>query len=652
MNATLRDEKGRPLSLGQKLGEGGEGVVHKLATDARLAVKVYTKGMSPDRMRKIQILSHMENANLDRYAARPRSLAYDAKGNPCGLVLPVVDRGADIHNLYNLGSRRTSFPTATWRFILHVCANVARAFAAVHQLGLVIGDVNPGSILVLADGTIRLIDVDSFQVPVKGSRPLLCTVAVQMFLPPELHGASLDKTIRSTNHDSFGLAVMLFHLLALGRHPYAGRFLGQGEMPVEKAIAENRFVYGARAAQLQMDKPPNSVGLEILSPRLAALFEAAFADPRKGQGRPSAVQWVDALTALQNELKQCTKAITHQYFQGLSACPWCKLEAAVSLPLFGQPGTTATTGAAKGSGIESEYRRLSDFFTALPAFMPPSPPPRAGMSAVSAQSLATNTKTWSEWPAVLSGALSILGGLIMANGWGVVFSLLGLGFVIWGLGAPSRRRHPLVQEHRTAAREHAKLLREFEKVTQRPRSMKIREQAANLQASWQKLPAWRDQEIQRLESQKRAAQLKKFLESRLLEQASIKGIGASRLAMLSSYNINTAWDVNQQALLRIPTFGPVLADRVVAWRQEQERAFVFRPNAPLPQAVLSDINQKLDKKRLAIVGELRIAVHDYKSAQAEEALELKQLTLRLKAAETALQHAESNLFAVTGKKSP
>ena len=42
-------------------------------------------------------------------------------------------------------------------------------------------------------------------------------------------------------HDAFGLAVLIFQILFMGRHPYSGHFLGSGEMPIERAIREHRF---------------------------------------------------------------------------------------------------------------------------------------------------------------------------------------------------------------------------------------------------------------------------------------------------------------------------------------------------------------------------------------------------------------------------
>ena len=117
---------------------------------------------------------------------------------------------------------------------------MARAFATVHAEGAVIADVNHGGILVGADARVRLIDCDFFQI-IAGGRCFPCDGGVPIFTPPELQDRNLTGVIRSENHDNFGLAVMIFLVSFMGRHPFAGRYLGEGDMPIERAIEEHRF---------------------------------------------------------------------------------------------------------------------------------------------------------------------------------------------------------------------------------------------------------------------------------------------------------------------------------------------------------------------------------------------------------------------------
>ena len=81
--------------------------------------------------------------------------------------------------------------------------------------------------LVFKDATVRLIDCDSFQVQDK-SRLLPCGVGVPEFIPPELQGKDAGSVTRDVEHDRFGLAMLTFFLLMMGRNPYAGVYRGAG----------------------------------------------------------------------------------------------------------------------------------------------------------------------------------------------------------------------------------------------------------------------------------------------------------------------------------------------------------------------------------------------------------------------------------------
>ena len=52
----------------------------------------------------------------------------------------------------------------------------------------------------------------------------------------------------------------------MGRHPFAGRYLGKGEMPIGRAIAESRFAYSHDACRTQMTPPPYTPPMEAVGP--------------------------------------------------------------------------------------------------------------------------------------------------------------------------------------------------------------------------------------------------------------------------------------------------------------------------------------------------------------------------------------------------
>ncbi|MEO7194015.1 MAG: hypothetical protein ABIZ05_04215 [Pseudonocardiaceae bacterium] len=598
--------------------------------------------MTAERAQKIKILTQFSQTDIGRFTAWPSGLVLDEKGRACGLLLPVVERGKDIHHLYTPSSRRKHFPTADWRFLVRVSSNVARAFAAVHALGLVIGDVNPGSILVIGDGTVRLIDVDSFQVPVPGGRPLLCTVAVNLFLPPELHQAPLHSVVRTPDHDAFGLAITIFQLLMLGRHPYAGRFLGAGEMPIERAIVEHRFAFGAHAADRHMQRPPNTVGMEILPSRVAALFESAFAPPTPRHPRPSAGEWVRALDQLAAELAQCRSNSAHYYPRSASLCPWCVFEQSAGVLLFGVP-TTAFT-----QRYENEYQQLVGRIAAVPLPVPPTlvAATSGAVANPAAQQAATTPRL--AWGSYLLGLLLITGGLVLLPHGGL-FILLGAVALVFGVDARRRRRKPWINAYRAAKSEDADAATELEQANRFPADAAARAAATRISRQWGGLQSQRAERYRQLEENKPQEQLRQFLQAQLIESAHIKGIGTGRVAMLSSYGIDTAWDVEIQRVQQVPQFGPVLADRLVAWRREREHAFVYDPSRPLPPEAAIRVEKEIEDAQRRLVDNLGRALRALEAAHVSEPAVAATAAQRLRATQLKLLQAEADVLTATGK---
>jgi DNA-binding helix-hairpin-helix protein with protein kinase domain len=156
---------------------------------------------------------------------------------------------------------------------------------------------------VADDATVVLIDTDSFQFSFGGVL-FRCKVGVPEFTPPELQGKNLSTVVRTDNHDNLGLAILIFCTLMMGRHPFAGRYLGQGDMPMDRAIAEYRFAYSSRRGSTLMEAPPNVPTLAGLPVSLADTFEQAFGPGGSTGTRVSASEWATLLAKGESELTQ------------------------------------------------------------------------------------------------------------------------------------------------------------------------------------------------------------------------------------------------------------------------------------------------------------------------------------------------------------
>jgi len=264
----LFDLAGRSLHLGSELGSGGEGAVYELGDRSDAVVKVYHKPLDPESSAKIVTMAKFGNERLLRLAAWPTEpiRVGSRAGSVVGFIMPKITGHKLAFNLNSPKLQLQQFPTASWQFLIRSAANAARAFTVVHESGHVIGDVNERNLFVGGNATVRLIDCDSYQITINGSR-WFCEVGAPTHQPPELQNVRIYKgVVRTPNHDNFGLAVIIFQMLFMGRHPFSGRFGGTGEMPMERAISEYRFAYGSNAVAMQMQPPPASLGLNIPRP--------------------------------------------------------------------------------------------------------------------------------------------------------------------------------------------------------------------------------------------------------------------------------------------------------------------------------------------------------------------------------------------------
>jgi len=333
------DSLGNRVSIDRKLGAGGEGDVYDLGN---MAAKVYQRALTPQKQKKLREMVKGCDEQLKKIAAWPTDTLHLGSGEICGFLMPKVVTFEPVHKLYGPGHRKHLFPQADWAFLIHSARNIAAAFAVIHSYGHVIGDVNEGGIYVGQNSVVRLIDCDSFQIETAGAL-YPCDVGVLLFTPPEFQQVTTFSGLRRTpNHDNFGLAVLCFHLLFMGRHPFSGIYAGKEDMPIEKAIKEFRFAFGKSAPAKRMTPPPNSLPLSLVSPEMRGFFKRAFSeDGTRPGGRPAAQDWVRILGQMESNLRSCQSEHMHKYLGHSSACPWCALEGRSGILFFIATVTTS-----------------------------------------------------------------------------------------------------------------------------------------------------------------------------------------------------------------------------------------------------------------------------------------------------------------------
>ncbi|KMQ91904.1 protein kinase domain-containing protein [Lasius niger] len=274
--------------------------------------------------------------------AFPQAIVTDKRGRFCGFSMKKVIGYSPVHELYSPKSRRLKFPNKDYRFLVHTTQNIVRAIASVHKAGCIIGDINHSGILISREGLAILIDTDSFQIH-DGRKTYHCQVGVEEYTAPELQGQSLTKLLRTENHDCFALAVLIFYLLGMGRHPFAGTDPNDPNKELGHQIRDYQFSYSL-AGPVSNIPPKASLLLKDFPLEVRKAFEEAFGRRKSGffgtkghsaPQRPSAFEWVECLGKMQKSLKACPVNPQHFYPASSKSCPWCRIRQQSGVDYFG-----------------------------------------------------------------------------------------------------------------------------------------------------------------------------------------------------------------------------------------------------------------------------------------------------------------------------
>jgi hypothetical protein len=322
-------KSGRRLPVGQRIAEGGEGTVYRVADQASVCIKIFHRDCLRDQEREEKLAVMVEHPPRDPMAqqghcsiAWPREQIFaDAAGKRfLGFVMPLVPRQSlPLLACMQPEDRNQRLAEFNFKYLVQASRNLAAAMAAIHRVDCMVGDLNESNVMVHPKALVTVIDCDSFQVRRNG-RVWRCQVAKSLYLAPELQGQDLGSMERTVASDSFALAVTIFQLLMQGFHPFNGVWQGQGEAPpMPERIRARMYAYHGAA----MKPPPAAPGLEILSPAVRKAFLRAFCG--EPQERPTPENWMRYLDEMFRKLQVCRGESQHVYGRYQAECPWCRL---------------------------------------------------------------------------------------------------------------------------------------------------------------------------------------------------------------------------------------------------------------------------------------------------------------------------------------
>ena len=297
----FQDETGNPIVPGLQLGEGGEAVVHLVNGQPGLVLKMWHPGRTPPNA-DVKIRHMVNNPVRPRLGETwkitwPQHLVTE-NGVIVGYTMPVLSPSEQWEPIVSYYNRRSALNTgmAQGREIriddrVRMAHNLALVFRAVHDAGYVIGDVNEGNVEANRQNDIAMTGCESygFTDPATG-RIFSNEMGRPEFQAPEAQGNYANRT---QNHDLFGLAVLVFHLLT-GYHPYT--VTGQYAQAYPQSGDRIKVGLFPPAHPNVVSAPPlYDEFWNGLTERQKELFLRCF-DPRNyGRPRPTPDEWLEAL---------------------------------------------------------------------------------------------------------------------------------------------------------------------------------------------------------------------------------------------------------------------------------------------------------------------------------------------------------------------
>lgn len=573
----------RELKLSNRVGKGGEGEVFSLVDIPGRAVKRYLPEIAGDRESKIRAMVGSRISASATTVAFPEEVVTDARGKFVGFMMRLVDKHKEIHELQTPSSRQKHFPKADYRFLVRVALNVARVFAQVHSTGCVVGDINQRGILVSQTATVALIDADSFQFIHDGEKHL-CVVGVPEYTPPELQGQSLKNIVRTKDHDAFGLAVCIFQILCMDRHPFSGRYKGGGDMPLEQAITEFRFAYSGR--KTDMEPPPGSIKLADFTVSVRMNFEEAFAPDHVGK-RPSPDMWVKALEELEQSLRACTKNRLHHYSRFAHECPWCRMEAAFGRPLFVNPDIdpvvvgTSKVDEIKGWVIDVAALMAAVNNSAIPSTISlPLPAINHSLPPSAEAVQERNGRRFMPLARLAGVGIALLGLATMTGKHPPV--LLGLGLIGLGLyltfSTWEQKGTKLIAKHGQTWTKIKSKVQSIQAGCPVGKAERTKYDALTEIEQYKWLTKAFEDVRKEHDSKRRQEHLDKYLAGFPLRRASINVLRATDFVALASYSFQTALDVKTRDVQQVPGIGPVKDANLKSWVRGLEAKFQYNPN--------------------------------------------------------------------------
>lgn len=616
---------------GKVIGRGGEGVVYDLASHPDLVLKQYNEPLTANYVEKLALMVGMHTPSIAAFAAWPSDIVTDDTDHVVGFVMRKLTGFLPLHMAFSPMERKKLFPDKGYNFLVHIARNLAAAFHKLHEQGLIVGDVNEGNILINAAGLVCFIDCDSFQI--KGPSDFFyCEVGVPRYTPPELlRQESFSKVMRTVNTDSFSLGILIFQLLFLGRHPFAGINKTNREYDEEKAIKEHEFAYSTSKKRKVLHPPENTMPISYLPERMRDLFHQTF----ETEQRSVPANWLFALDELLAMIVTCNTTRLHTYPALAPTCPWCHFKEKKGILYFLDDSQLASKVMASDIHEFVNGFNVDDWLP--PAWEPPDLPYGGYEVLIDSSWLTLRRKIKALHVATLAFTFLCMASFLWAHdvfdfGFASVLMLILVICIFhrYKFDRSIKRETTKLKNDITIL--YNKFWAESERRAQLPELQKLMAEAQSLSKlvqEFRNLPALLKIRQMDVEERQYNHQLNQYLSQYSLLDNDISGISHNRKAILVDNGILTAAHINNLSTIKVPGIGPKRVQILLAWQRQISVNFVYQPDLFLMNQALATVQKEIDElsKKLETTIRVQHQQLSYRRNSITNALKIKDKQL-------------------------
>ena len=229
---------GQIYRLGRRVSEGGEGRIYLLEGNENFVVKIFLpEKLTLELFKKIEVMVKNKDkipASRNFSIAWPEDLVYNRRGEFVGYVMRKM-KGVSLLSVLHPQIIKNKYQFFKRLELVRIAKNVLEALDCLHDRGIFMGDINLRNILVNRDCHVSLIDTDSYQFG-----PFKCKVGRPEFTHRDRLGREYSEFFREPKDEMFGMAILVFMILMVGRHPYT--HVGEVESITEN-IRKGYFPY-------------------------------------------------------------------------------------------------------------------------------------------------------------------------------------------------------------------------------------------------------------------------------------------------------------------------------------------------------------------------------------------------------------------------